>query len=180
MNPDQTHTIDTIRTKLNNLKTLLDFPKYFLSSYFGDLKHDVDCTFAQLTCTALDDSKRFELRKAWTETIRKIETFELDCFRNLNVNSKLDEQQRDELNAKIKRFERKLAKSTKKLDKYADLIDLELIQLERNLFLNRTVIFMDVKKCKETSLFNEFFLSKLTFITDEYLSRQGVETILNK
>ena len=81
--------IPKLKVKLDQLNTLIEFPKYYLSNFFCDLKNEVDVTFAQICINEQNATKIDEFKESWIKTIQKIDSFESKCFKNLSKN-KLD------------------------------------------------------------------------------------------
>lgn len=93
------------------------FPKYYLSSYFADLKQKVDVKFVKEKI----NNRGFSNSK-WASVIEKISTFETECLNNL----------------KNKNFE---ITSKDSLEK-----DVLISEFNKFVFSNKSILFIDKSK----------------------------------
>lgn len=137
----------------DELKSILEHSAVYMSKYFKDLKIEVDVSLADYKKVAKDDEHRKEIESKRVEIIKKICDFEILCSKSQLIDfskEKLDEQ--DDMNEVIR----------------------------KTLFLNRTLIFLDKKKCKNKFLFDRLNSVKLVIIINEHLSAAKMESLKQK
>jgi hypothetical protein len=160
---------EEINKNFEKLKQIFQFPRFYLSEYFTNLKTEVDLAFS-LEEQQADD--RTEFKKNWVDMIQRIENFEQECFKKKKTNVF-----NDVISDQVKFIELNL--NDFNLD-IQSLIDETIYKIEKELFLNKTLIFLDESKCQTDILQNfntENTVGKLVFINNEYFDQNDLELI---
>lgn len=161
-------TLDNLQEEFNQLKTLLTEPELYLWNYFSDLKNEIDLSFSK---NLLEEPEKHELINIhWIEIIDKVKLFEQECIKTnqqsatqsvqkfIDANQALEEIETT-LNQLMEETEQVTEPKTKKLKRsnphreeeekqmrlkavYETIYE-QTIQIERILFLNKTMIFID-------------------------------------
>jgi len=166
---------DFINEKFEHLKFLFECPRLFLSNFFNDLKAEIDSSFA-LKEQSINDKEI--LTENWTNIIKRVEEFELECFRAKKKNEFQKEFQQ-EMSELISLIASDLIR--KKADNVLDdLISQNILKIEKELFLNKTIVYLDESKM-ERNIFDEIDLEttagKLLIINDQYLSSNELQLL---
>jgi hypothetical protein len=166
---------DFINEKFEHLKFLFECPRLFLSNFFNDLKAEIDSSFA-LKEQSINDKEI--LTENWTNIIKRVEEFELECFRAKKKNEFQKEFQQ-EMSELISLIASDLIR--KKADNVLDdLISQNILKIEKELFLNKTIVYLDESKT-ERNIFDEIDLEttagKLLIINDQYLSSNELQLL---
>ena len=179
MNEDSIET-GFINGKLKHLKFLFECPRLFLSNFFNDLKAEIDSSFV-LKELSLSENERKILIKNWIDIIKRVEVFEAECFRVKNKNEFQKEFQH-EMSKLISYIETDLIqhKKTENNENLEDLICENILKLERELFLNKTIVYLDESKT-ERNFFQyidfETTAGKLVIISDQYFSTNELQLL---
>ena len=73
--------------RLEELKTITQTPKLYLSKYFTDLRTQVDLDYAAISINKdISNENKDQSNKLWTEMIDKINHFEQEVLRNIPKN----------------------------------------------------------------------------------------------
>ncbi len=161
-----------IEKKIDKIANILQFPKFYLSEYFSDLKAQVDYKFALL----------FNKRDKYLEIIHYIEAFEQKTYSNcsqvclINFKDDLKTIEKD-----LNTF--KINKSSNLLNEIEEFVDNLEYQVERILFLNKTILFCDKKSLLMSILFGgrwssirlDSLKSFLLIINDEHVPKMFLE-----
>lgn len=130
--------------QIDQLKMMLDVPKYYLSEYYSNLKNQIDIEFLQ------KEIKEKNLNEAdknlWMQMIQKIESFETENMIRLNSNP-ISEERKQEIYARIENIQDKM-KNNENIEKNS-LID-EIREIKEAIFLNRTILIFKHDKIKST------------------------------
>lgn len=167
---------ENLKNQNEKLKLIYDVPRLYLSDYFIDLRAQVDHSFAFQKMNETTEKKRDKINLIWLKMIDRINSFETECLNNAF------EVKKHRFGIKLKEIEDILAKQTSNnemLDYCDDLIRNETYRLQRILFLNKTIIFLDKNNCPSASIFHKMKNSKLLSICDEFLSEHGIEYLKN-
>ncbi len=118
------------------------------------------------------------LTENWTNIIKRVEEFELECFRAKKKNEFQKEFQQ-EMSELISLIASDLIR--KKVDNVLDdLISQNILKIEKELFLNKTIVYLDESKT-ERNIFDEIDLEttagKLLIINDQYLSSNELQLL---
>jgi len=146
--------MDEIINQIDELKKKQQFPRYYLSKYFDDLKAQVDLKYA----LNLDENEKY------LEIIRHIESFEQNAYNiwnNRRINAYHDE---------IDSIKEKLNNNFN-LDDINKLIDQTKYKIEKMMFSNKSILFFDNKKSNCSFASNSFLL----IINDEYISKSCID-----
>lgn len=146
--------------KFEQLKLLITLPRLYIANYFSDLRAEVDLAFVKQNLIEQNI-------KNWTEIIAAISQFEIECLKQ-QPNNQLGEHLTQIASKQIELMEHKLT-SNDLLDEKDDLVlNEQLFKIEKIVFKNKTLIFLE-KPCL-----------KLLVIKNEYLARGSIENFKNK
>lgn len=145
---------------LEQLKLLITLPRLYIANYFSDLRAEVDLAFVKQNLIEQNITN-------WTEIIAAISQFEIECLKQ-QPNNQLDEDLAKIATKKIELLEHKLANSDPLDEKYDLVLNEQSFMIERIVFKNKTLIFIE-KPCL-----------KLLIINNEYLARGSIENFKNK
>lgn len=173
-----------LKEDLDRLKNINTFPRFYLSNYFSDLRTEVDLAFATQDLHETDQTLREKIKKNWTEMILKINEFEQECLLKLKNNSFNNSQITDQTEQLINLVESNFINNNIKEDILKELIDGQILKLEKILFLNKLMIFLHRKNGHYTILCKKLdhrtTVGKLIYITNEYLGKKCVEILKKK
>ncbi len=146
----------SLNRALDKLSQMCQFPKFYLSNYFGDLKVRVD---KQMATQFMMSPQNTQLLSNWTEIIAKIEMFEKKCVSN----SKLVKEQ--------------LAHTFERLESIGQANDLKLalsekFKIQKLLFQNKTIAFITTNEANKT------IKSRLLILNDEFVGNEVIRAIL--
>jgi DNA-binding TFAR19-related protein (PDSD5 family) len=173
-----------LQVVLERLKNIFHFPRFHLSNYFSDLRTEVDLAFATKDLNETDLTLREQIKKNWTDMILKINEFEQECLVKLKNNSFNNSQITDQTEQLINLVESNFINKKIEEDILKELIDGEILKLEKILFLKKLMIFLHRKNghyailCKK--LDHRTTVGKLIYITNEYLGKKCVEILKKK
>jgi Leucine-rich repeat (LRR) protein len=147
--------MNEIKEQIEKLKQMQQFPRYYLANYFEDLKAQVDLYFAK---------NLKEQKDKYLEIIRNIESFEQEAYNKWNSKS-------------INTFDEEIKSIEENLDDYSnlsylsDLIDHFKYKIEKKMFSNKTILFIE-----QDSRFMRVFMGEpyLLIVNDEFF-RKGIE-----
>lgn len=139
---------------LDDLRFVIELPRLYLANYFEELKARIDLLVAQRCHNETDKEIRKVLNANWSELINRIEVFEQECLARIN-NNKFSKHfdQVEQIEARIP------VSNHDELDK---IIRERIRFFERELFSNRTILFLQKQNCKLPELFSKMD-SNLTF-----------------
>ena len=135
---------------MENLKSMISFPRLYLVRFFDELKRQVDMAYADQP----DETK------IWFEMIGLINLFEAECFK-----IKLNKELLDEIENQIQLIESQNDTNSEQL------IEIEELKIKTVLFANKTIIFLPQVTMTEepdeqdSSEFKIFSNKKLILIT---------------
>ena len=147
-----------LRNQFEQLNLLYQFPRLYLHKYFNDMKTRIDITFVKKERILIDDQLKEELNNNWFDMLQKVNQFEQDCLRKLTM--KFD----PETNRNIQLISDRIRNNESNQDLY-DLINDQIANIERVLFLNKTILFFEKLNQEETAIFGT-----LIIITNENLN----------
>jgi Leucine-rich repeat (LRR) protein len=179
--------LNRLTKQLEKLKSIIEYPRYYLANYFEEIRKQVDLVGTQLT-TAEDiilyPVKR-KLTENWLLIINRIKSFEEECIKK-TMNNKLSTDVYFQYLQVIKQLELKLNKlnELKLEDNYFDELEYDIYNesynLKRVLFLNRSVVFMCPSETLVEDLFKEmnmdYAIGKLLCL-NEYFGRRGLSKL---
>jgi len=182
--------LNRLTKQLEKLKSIIEYPRYYLANYFEEIRKQVDLVGTQLT-TAEDiilyPVKR-KLTENWLLIINRIKSFEEECIKK-TMNNKLSTDVYFQYLQVIKQLELKLNKlnELKLEDNYFDELEYDIYNesynLKRVLFLNRSVVFMCPSETLVEDLFKEmnmdYAIGKLLCL-NEYFGRRGLSKLNSK
>ncbi len=114
------------KDKIDELKQMQKFPKYYLSQYFDELKAQVDTKYA----LKLDEKEKY------LEIITNIESFEQDVY------NKWSSKSINTYDNEIKSIEDQL--NVLELTEINKIIDEVKYKIEKVLFFNKTILFIEI------------------------------------
>ena len=152
---------------VDKLSQMCQFPKFYLSNYFSDLKSQVDKNMAT---QFMQSPQNTDLLPVWTEIINRIEKFEKLCLTG------------------AKTAKTNLMQTFKRLDSIRQANDPSLVkreefQLQKLLFQNKSIVFLSKTSNNETdNKVNEpaSFDSKLIIINDEFIGNTMIRSLASK
>jgi hypothetical protein len=132
-----------MQSELELLKQIIDIPRLYISDYFLKLRTEIDTIFFSKSI----ESTRNNL--TWLEMINKVNDYENECLKlkyfTVDFKNEINKQINEKFNS----------------------IDLIKFQIEKCLFLNKTMFLYG------SSI-------QLLLITDEYISQTSIESLKNK
>lgn len=141
--------MNQIKSELEELKIMQKHPKIYLSNYFNDL----------LSKIYLEFIIKEEIKQKWLEIKEKIQLFESKSLEQIKPFTTFDNE--------IDSIEEKLQNNSIDLEQAVKLIDDLKLKIEKILFSNKTILFM-----------NDYGLEKKSFlliINDEYLRKSIID-----
>jgi hypothetical protein len=176
-----------INRKFIQLKLASYNANEYIYNYFSDLRNEVDLA-ANSELAANDNKdqiKESELTDNWIALIDQIKSYEKECLSSRTICNSIAEQVK--AHRCVEMVNRKLNELNSQADKNEafqnidHLLDEEIYKIEKSLFCNKTMIFLDKNKCELKALFNKMNLNvtlgKLIFITNEYFGKLSIETL---
>lgn len=170
--------------ELDELKFRIECPTLYVSDHFGDLRQQIDEAFVRKLSqdTSLDAKlKKEQVEPNWIEMIDLVNKFEQECLKN--AKKQLNNEVLNEIYIKIETIQHGL-KQTMDFSLLSDFLYETKFLLEKNLFLNKSLIFFDRSLCSNSELFKEMnsdtTVGKLLFITNQYLGTRSIEILKNE
>lgn len=140
----------------NEAISMFKFPCFYLSTYFSNLRTEIDIAFVKKFLNESDLKLKEILNDNWTQMIKKVDLFETNCI-NYYSNAK-----------NLKEYNESFVKNS-------DFI------IEKQLLLNKTLIFLNEVHLQELNLHHKIDFKttsgKLIVITNEYIGKNCVEII---
>ncbi len=184
----QQKEINKLTNQISDIKFLFEYPKLYMSKHFDDLRYKVDVFAAK-------HMKPFEKKTEiiYLKMIEKIDSYEQECFKvkNFFVQNfiRSTAESLEMVEDKLLSLEKRLFHDIYDLLYYTKEIEELLyetrIQIERIIFKNKTLFFLD-ETCANTissvggdkkSLAAS---AKLIFIVNEYFGRRGLNFLISK
>lgn len=181
--------VEKINEKLLNIRTATFNPDEYIYNYFSDLKTEVDIAAnIELASEGITSQTENELSDNWIALIDQVKQFERECLQTNSLSINLaDTLKRNKIIDSIQRKLTDAVKQEKNAEIFNDIenqLDDELDKLEKFLFCNKTLIFLDKQKCELKSLFSKMNLNvtigKLIFVTNEYFNKDCIEQLKHK
>ena len=137
--------------ELEELKFAIQFPKFYLSNYFTNLRYEVDVLFGEKSINSTSD--RETINKTWSDIIEKMSLFETYCLKNTRNNFEINF---NDIKSKHE-------------------IENEFYKFNKCSTVNKTIIFLTMHpKCGDSKLFKNTDY-RLVLIGDEHIS--GIESL---
>ena len=184
-NNNTNQTITELKKEFVQLKSLYDFPRLYIISHFSDLRNEANLAFSSLNHSSrIENIKTKDLN--WTKITERINEFKTECLDFLIDNKSFADIITTE---QIDSFEKSLFEAIKSnkqesLQRVKELIYGYTFKLERIVFRNKTLIFIERSKSKHEHLFLKMnpctTAGKLILVTNEYLGRRGLEMLKEK
>ena len=170
--------MNKLKEILADLKILIEIPRLYLANYFQELRNRIDLLAVE---RCFNETNEKELNANWTLIIKKIASFEKECFRKMPTNQFSKDVASDALNL-VNQIESKMSDfDGMALFDYEKILANETIKLQRILFLNRTIIFLERKDCKMIELFSKMNMNtsfgKLVIVKNKFYTFQELSFI---
>ena len=186
--------IVSLQMDLKELEELYQTPILYLSNHFNNLRREINIAETEQASTKKEIETSNKLNDNFIKMINKVNEYEQECLKLKDQNIlKLNETKetvkaiqliKEKINylsvKELKQDENNEDFSSYILD-IEDLIYDATVYLERTLFLNKTMVFLEEKTNKVDRLFSQMDNSssagKLLFITNEYFGKRGLTLI---
>ena len=186
--------IKSLQMDLKELEELYQTPILYLSNHFNNLRREINIAEAEQASTKKEIETSNKLNDNFIKMINKVNEYEQECLKLKDQNIlKLNETKetvkaiqliKEKINylsvKELKQDENNEDFSSYILD-IEDLIYDATVYLERTLFLNKTMVFLEEKTNKVDKLFSQMDDSssagKLLLITNEYFGKRGLTLI---
>lgn len=159
--------IQQIKSELQELKLTCKYQELFFRKYFNSLRSQINKELTQKLISQQLAEKKKDLNKLWNQLNEKI-----DYFESYYLNTKLTDKFINDLTAKLNSIETLL-----KSHEYClidSLILNEKEKIERNLFQNKTIVFLVVKDYLNGS-YRDLIDGKLLILNDVFISPRDFE-----
>ena len=173
--------ISELKKEFIQLKSLHDFPRLYVISYFSDLRNEVNQAFSSIENTTNPDQIK-HLDSNWTKITDKINEFKNECLDSLGETTPfISLITIDNLNTIEKTlFKAIRLNDSNELNKVRSSINSYILELERVIFKNKSMIFLDRKKYKHNFIYRKMdqftTTGKLLIISNEYLGKLNLQT----
>lgn len=189
--------LNNLKNQYEQLKKTFESPRLFLSTYFADLRNEVDIAFLKMNQSEHGMEVKHKLNDAWFQMIEQINTFETECLKirvSNSFNPEFTQEVREkielidiilnDLNNQVVVEEAKQAFSNElkskddedNFNEVSNLIYEETYKIEKMLFLNQTMMFLDKTNWNDASLFDvmntKTTFGKIYFVQNEYFGKQ--------
>lgn len=171
----QTENALDANNEYEKLKLILENPRFYLSSFFSDLRTQVDLEFAQKQVNSINNEESHtKLNTNWMQIIQKIDEFESECYKARLANTFAKETYLKFTN-RLNQIEDKLKDASNK-DNTALLDEIYAIRfrLEQIMFSNRTILFLAKSRFETTHLLAKLnstcMVGKLVILTNSYVN----------
>ena len=186
--------IVSLQMDLKELEELYQTPILYLSNHFNNLRREINLAETEQASTKKEIETSNKLNDNFIKMINKVNEFEQECLKLKDQNIlKLNETKetvkaiqliKEKINylsvKELKQDENNEDFSSYILD-IEDLIYDATVYLEKTLFLNKTMVFLEEKTNKVDKLFSQMDNSssagKLLLITNEYFGKRGLTLI---
>ena len=186
--------IVSLQMDLKELEELYQTPILYLSNHFNNLRREINLAETEQASTKKEIETSNKLNDNFIKMINKVNEYEQECLKLKDQNIlKLNETKetvkaiqliKEKINylsvKELKQDENNEDFSSYILD-IEDLIYDATVYLERTLFLNKTMVFLEEKTNKVDKLFSQMDDSssagKLLLITNEYFGKRGLTLI---
>ena len=186
--------IKSLQMDLKELEELYQTPILYLSNHFNNLRREINIAEAEQASTKKEIETSNKLNDNFIKMINKVNEYEQECLKLKDQNILKLNETKETVKA-IQLIKEKInylsVKELKQDDNNEDfssyILDIEdliydaTVYLERTLFLNKTMVFLEEKTNKVDKLFSQMDNSssagKLLFITNEYFGKRGLTLI---
>lgn len=160
--------MNALNSEFERLKQVFRQPRLCMHNFFSDLRAEIDLVYAL--------KQDEENRKTWLELISKVDTYERECLREFkNYEPQLVEDTSAKmlfvggklkfLNSHSVEINDRASSAENLIDELTYLVSDQVFALEKYLFLNQKMIFIDLKN------YQMIDSHKLIFIKNEYFGR---------
>lgn len=195
--------LNQLKQQYEQLKKLFEAPRLHVSNHFSDLRSQVDIAFIKMNQNEPNLEIKHKLNDTWFQMIEKINIFETECLKTRGSNTFSNDFAQEikekiglidiilkDLNNQVIVEETLLAfPSNNKLNEeiendedsfnqISNFIYEEFHKIEKLLFLNRTLFFLDKENWINTSLFDKMNVKttfgKFILVQNEYFGNQSM------
>ena len=159
---------------LNQLKQIVNDPEDFIWEHFQNMKNIIDLEY-KLALQGLNDESE-ELIIVWTQKIEIIDKFQTECLQKIHNNSSFLNNSTEkikklefELNMEMKNksiFDIFTNEKNRKLENFKQLITTEEFNINKQLFSNKTLLYMNREECQNFKTLNDFKKPNHTTLQD--------------
>ena len=182
---------EKISRLIEKLKMLVELPRLYLSNYFSDIRTEIDLAFFEKELGIFDAENRVKLRRNWQEMIDSVNSFEEECligrsikkFKEISFGSKpIVDCMEEKYDSALK------TKNDYELKLLEDLAYDEMCKIEKKLFQNKTIFFLNRTKSNNSKLFLDYLniytkldiktsVGKLLIISNYYFGEKEISVI---
>jgi hypothetical protein len=159
--------IQQIKSELQELKLTCKYQELFFRKYFNSLRSQINTELTQKLLSQQLAEKKKDLNKLWNQLNEKI-----DYFESYYLNTKLTDKFINDLTTKLNSIETLL--KSREYCLIDSLILNEKEKIERNLFQNKTIVFLVVKDYLNGS-YRDLIDGKLLILNDVFISPRDFE-----
>lgn len=170
-------TQEILKSDLEALKYLINYPNLYLYDYFSELRRSVDLAAAE---KLLKSNDNLLLIDQYIDIIERINLFEKNCLQFIPTNEFNSDIKADSIRI-IQLIEFELDNSNTDIHHIHDLIYEETYKLKNILFLNQTIEFIQENNSEVTNLFSlmdtNVSIGKLVIVKNQYFSTKGLSLV---
>lgn len=165
--------LEYLNLQFEELKYVFNSPGLFLSAFFDDLKNQID-TECEKFLVSQKDSEIDRVLEYQIQIIHTVNLFERDCFKELS-NNESTEFFANHIEKFISDIEGIISKemSSNDLRRAEELIYNCLLEIHRQIFRNKAIVFLS----KETCFLEIKSFGVLLFIEDEFIGKREMEIL---
>jgi len=178
--------IQQLKNDFIKLKSLYEFPRLFLISHFSELRNKINNSFASIEIsTNVDNIKKLD--KNWSQMIEKINELKADYLgqllpdANLFAASAISHDDIDMIEKKL--FIVIQSNKLNEIEALKSEINAKIFFLEKILFKNKTIVFLDKRNSKVELLNSKMdkntTAGKLLIVSNEYLDANSIQMLNN-
>ena len=159
---------------LNQLKQIVNDPEDYIWEHFQKMKNIIDLEYKEALQGLNDESN--ELRIVWTQKIEIIDKFQTECLQKIHNNSLYLNNSTEEihklefeLNMEMKNksiFDVLTNEKNTKLENFKHLIATAEFNIYKELFYNKTLLYMNREECHNFKSLNDFKKPNHTILQD--------------
>lgn len=174
-----------LKRDYEELKLIIETPRMsiiYICDHFSDLKSQVDLAYFKKDISTTELDKKIKLKENWIQIILQIEQFEKECLKNLNSNFNESISKFEIIEKKLKNINN-LGKNDLLIEELNDLTYDEMINIQRKLFLNKTMVFLEKSNCTDSEIIlkieNDTTIGYLLVISNEYFGKKAINYLKN-
>ena len=166
---------DQLKNEYELIKSFYEFPRMnflYLENYFNDLKSEIDMAFfLQLAFLSKEKQKLNSLNEIWTNITNRVNSFQRECLEAQDSNFLL--QMKEDTMDNLDKIDLELEKN--EFESVKSLIYDEKAKIEKNLFDNKTIAFLNSSLLFKDDSEQTNLAGKLLIIKDEYIGNTGLD-----